>query len=92
MASELEDEKMIFNSLKRTNQKLAVNPNLSDHNKQVLEDFFKKSRSGGSGKAILRDYSSRFNKLADRIDFQLDNSEKSDLQEIYAQLNTVKLN
>ena len=88
MTTELEDEKMTFNSLKRTNQKLAVNPNLSDHNKQVLEDFFKKSRSGGSGKAILRDYSSRFNKLADHIDFQLDNPDKSDLQEIYAQLNT----
>jgi len=41
----MEDGKnMEFDSLKRTNQKLASNPELSDHNKQVLEDFFKKAR------------------------------------------------
>jgi integrase len=88
MTTTTDDTKMSFNSLQRTNQKLASNPNLSDHNKQVLEDFFKRCRSGGSGDAILRDYSSRFNKLADHIDFKLDNPSREDLQELYAKLNT----
>jgi len=84
----MEDGKnMEFDSLKRTNQKLASNPELSDHNKQVLEDFFKKARSGGSGKAILRDYSSRFNKLAEVIDFPLDQASKKDIERIYAMFN-----
>jgi integrase/recombinase XerD len=81
-------EKMAFNSLNRTNQKLAKNPELSEHNKQVLEDFFSACRSGGAGDAILRDYSSRFNKLAEHIDFSLDNPDKKDLREIYAKFNT----
>ena len=62
-------QKMTFQALKQTNQALYKNPNLSEHNKEVLEDFFRKARAGGGGKATLRDYSSRFNKLADHIDF-----------------------
>jgi len=41
--------KMTFNSLKRTNQKLESNPELSQHNKEVLDDFFSKCRSGEVG-------------------------------------------
>lgn len=82
---------MPFNSLQRTNQKLASNPELSRHNKQVLEDFFKRCRSGGCGDAILRDYSSRFNKLANHVDFKLDQASREDLQEIYAKLNSDKI-
>lgn len=78
---------MGFNSLEQTNQKLAQNPELSDHNKQVLEDFFRKIRSGGAGDAIVRDYSSRFNKLAEVVDFQLDNPTQRDLEEIVADFN-----
>lgn len=81
------ETKLKFNSLQRTNQKLSSNPELSEHNKQVLEDFFKKARSGGSGKAILQDYSSRFNKLAEVIDFKLDQASRQDIEEIYAQFN-----
>jgi site-specific recombinase XerD len=87
MSSTLDDTEMTFNSLQRTNKKLASNPELSEHNKEVLEDFFKKARSGGSGKAILRDYSSRFNKLAEVIDFKLDEASKEDIEEIYAKFN-----
>lgn len=54
---------MAFDSLGQTNWKLAQNPELSDHNKEVLDDFLRKVRSGGAGSATLRDYSSRFNKL-----------------------------
>jgi integrase len=78
---------MGFNSLKNTNQKLASNPELSDHNKQVLEDFFRKARSGGAGDATLRDYASRFNVLAKHIDFQLDNPSQKDLEELVAKFN-----
>ena len=78
---------MTFKTLERTNQKLASNPEISPHNKEILEDFFKKARSGGSGKAILRDYSSRFNKLGEIIDFKLDEASKQDIEEIYGMFN-----
>jgi hypothetical protein len=64
---------MGFNSLEQTNQKLATNPDLSEHNKEVLDDFFRKIRSGGAGDSTLQDYASRLNKLAEEIDFDLDN-------------------
>lgn len=70
--------KMAFDSLGQTNQKLAQNPELSDHNKQVLDDFFRKARSGGAGDATLRDYASRFNSIAEHIDFILDETDKTD--------------
>lgn len=79
---------MGFQSLEQTNQKLASNPDLSDHNKEVLEDFFRKARSGGAGDATLRDYASRFNKLAELIDFSLDNPSQQELEEIVAAFNT----
>lgn len=79
---------MAFNSLKQTNQKLHQNPDLSKHNKEVLQDFFRKARSGGAGNAILRDYASRFNKLAEEIDFELDDPDQRDLERIVAAFNT----
>jgi len=78
---------MTFKTLERTNQKLASNPEISEHNKEILEEFFKKARSGGSGKAILRDYSSRFNRLGEIIDFKLDEASKEEIEEIYGQFN-----
>lgn len=63
---------MKFDSLKQTHQELFQNPELSEHNKKVLNEFFRKQRSGGSGKATLSDYASRFNSLAPHIDFKLD--------------------
>jgi len=78
---------MTFQALKQTNQALYKNPNLSEHNKEVLEDFFRKARAGGGGKATLRDYSSRFNKLADHIDFQLDNPSQEDLELLTSKFN-----
>lgn len=81
------DDSMTFKTLERTNQKLASNPEISEHNKEILEEFFKKARSGGSGKAILRDYSSRFNRLGEIIDFKLDEASKEEIEEIYGQFN-----
>lgn len=82
---------MGFDSLKQTNTKLFQNPELSEHNKQVLEDFFRKARSGGAGNAILRDYASRFNKLAEEIDFELDKPEQKDLEKLVGDFNTDKI-
>jgi len=79
---------MAFDSLGQTNQKLAQNPDLSDHNKEVLEDFFRKARSGEAGSATLRDYSSRFNKLAEEMGFDLDNPSQRDLEELVSKFNT----
>lgn len=79
---------MGFESLQQTNQKLRQNPDLSDHNKEVLQDFFRKARSGGAGDAILRDYSSRFNKLAEVIDFKLYEPTQRDLERVVAAFNT----
>jgi len=80
-------QEMTFQALKQTNQALYKNPNLSDHNKKVLEDFFRKARAGGGGKATLRDYSSRFNKLADHIEFELDNPSQEDLELLTSKFN-----
>lgn len=82
---------MGFNSLQQTNQKLFQNPELSEHNKDVLEDFFRKARSGGAGNAILRDYASRFNKLAEEVDFQLDDPDQEDLERIVGDFNTDRI-
>jgi hypothetical protein len=82
---------MGFDSLKHTNTKLFQNPELSEHNKQVLEDFFRKARSGGAGNAILRDYASRLNKLAEEIDFELDKPDQKDLEKLVGDFNTDKI-
>jgi integrase len=82
---------MTFNALEQTNQKLSQNPDLSDHNKEVLDDFFRKARSGGAGDATLRDYSSRFNKLAEVVEFPLDNPDQEDLERLVNAFNTDKL-
>jgi len=67
---------MGFNAPEQTNKKLYKNENLSEHNKEVLQDFFRKARSGGAGDATLRDYASRFNKLAEHVDFEIDNPDQ----------------
>lgn len=79
---------MAFDSLKQTHEKLLKNPELSEHNKEVLNEFFRKIRSQAVGNATIRDYASRFNGLAPHIDFKLDNPDKKDLEGIIAALNT----
>lgn len=88
MSTKTEHGKMAFNALEQTNQKLFSNPELSKHNKEVLNEFFRKQRSsGGGGDSTLRDYASRFNSLAEHIDFELDQPEKRDLEDIIAKFN-----
>jgi hypothetical protein len=78
---------MTFQALRQTNSKLFQNPELSDHNKQVLEDFFRKARAGGGSKPTLSDYSSRFHKIIQHIDFQLDNPSQEDLELLVSKFN-----
>ena len=82
---------MTFQALKQTNSKLYQNPDISDHNKQVLEDFFRKARAGGGSKPTLRDYSSRFNKIVQHIDFKLDNPSQQDLELLISKFNQDKI-
>lgn len=79
--------KMTFQALKQTNQKLFKNPQLTEHNKQVLEDFFRKARAGGGSNPTLRDYSSRFNKIIEHVDFQLDQPSQEDLELLISKFN-----
>lgn len=83
--------KMGFEALEQTNQKLQSNPDLSRHNKEVLDEFFRKLKSQAVGEPTIRDYASRFNSLASHIDFKLDEPEKKDLESIIAALNTDKI-
>ncbi|MFB6216682.1 MAG: tyrosine-type recombinase/integrase [Candidatus Aenigmatarchaeota archaeon] len=54
----------------------------------MLNDFFRKARSGGDGDATLSDYASRFNKLAEVVDFPLDDPEQQDLERVVNAFNT----
>lgn len=78
---------MSFNALRQTNQKLSTNPELSEHNKEVLNEFFRKARSGGASDSTLRDYASRFNKLAEIVEFDLDKPSQRDLEEVVSAFN-----
>jgi integrase len=86
-----DSEKMTFNAVKQNHRKLAENPKISDHNKQVLNEFFRKMGSKGTGQTALKDYASRFNTLSRIIDFPLDQAEKEDIENIVNALNTNEL-
>lgn len=77
---------MSFQALKQTNQKLKQNPELTDHNKEVLNNFFRHKKTSVGG-AHLEDISSRFNALADHIDFPLDDPDKKDLEKLIGAIN-----
>jgi hypothetical protein len=66
------DQKMTFKALENTNQKFRKNPDISKHNKQVIEDFFRKAKAGGVKEVTLKDYASRINNISSHIDFKLD--------------------
>ncbi|MFB6199906.1 MAG: tyrosine-type recombinase/integrase [Candidatus Nanohaloarchaea archaeon] len=83
-----EAEKMPFQAVKQTNQKLHSNPELSKHNKEVLDEFFRTMQTRGTGESTLKDYASRFNSLAEYIDFKLDRADRRDLENIVAAFNT----
>ncbi|PSH02274.1 MAG: hypothetical protein BRC26_01390, partial [Nanohaloarchaea archaeon QH_8_44_6] len=86
-----EAENMTFNAVKQTNQKLHSNPEISDHNKQVLDEFFRTMQTRGTGESTLKDYASRFNSIAEHIDFKLDQAERRDIESIVAGFNTDRI-
>ncbi|MFB6100524.1 MAG: tyrosine-type recombinase/integrase [Candidatus Nanohalobium sp.] len=83
-----EAEKMPFQAVKQTNQKLHSNPEISEHNKEVLDEFFRTMQTRGTGESTLKDYASRFNSLSEYIDFELDEADRRDLENIIAGFNT----
>jgi len=89
--SSQDSENMTFNAVKQNHRKLAENPKISNHNKQVLDEFFRKMGSKGTGQTALKDYASRFNTLSRIIDFPLDQAEKEDIEKIVNALNTNEL-
>lgn len=82
---------MPFQAVKQTNQKLHSNPNLSEHNKEVLNEFFWNMRNRGTGESTLKDYASRFNSLAEHIEFKLDKPERRDIEKIINGFNTDRI-
>lgn len=84
-------ETMTFNAVKQNHQKLAENEKISDHNKHVLDEFFRKMGSKGTGQTTLKDYASRFNTLSEVIDFKLDQAQKRDIEKIVNSVNTDEL-
>ncbi|WP_414837418.1 hypothetical protein ACK3SF_04045 [Candidatus Nanosalina sp. VS9-1] len=83
-----EPDNMTFDSVEQNHRKLSENSKISNHNKQVLNEFFRKMGSKGTGQTALKDYASRFNRLAELIDFPLDQAEKKDIEGIVNALNT----
>jgi predicted RNA-binding Zn-ribbon protein involved in translation (DUF1610 family) len=78
---------MPYDSIRSFNENLAENPNLTDHNKEVLNAFFRKRKAAGTGPSTLGDYASRFNALAPYIDFKLDEAKVEDLEKIAGKIN-----
>ncbi|QGA80870.1 site-specific integrase [Candidatus Nanohalobium constans] len=74
-----------FEVLHRVNSELAKNPEISDHNKQILEDFFDEWIDRVESSTI-DDYSSQWNRIAEEIDFNLDEAEREDVKEIIKKL------
>jgi predicted RNA-binding Zn-ribbon protein involved in translation (DUF1610 family) len=79
--------KMPYKSIRHYNENLAENPNLSDHNKEVLDKFFQKMEGKEPGQSTLSDYASRFNALAPNIDFPLDNPTQDDIEILAGDIN-----
>jgi DNA-binding Lrp family transcriptional regulator/DNA-directed RNA polymerase subunit RPC12/RpoP len=74
-----------FEVLHKVNSELAKNPEISDHNKQILEDFFDEWIDRVESSTI-DDYSSQWNRIAEEIDFNLDEAEREDVKEIIKKL------
>jgi integrase len=78
-----------YSNIRKLNTKLAESENLSDHNKQLLERYFREALSSGSPKrTTLRDYASRWRKLGEVIDFKLDEATRDDLLNVMSDINT----
>lgn len=78
---------MPHKSIRRLNSKLAQNPQLSEHNKEVLNEFFAGLRSSKDSDSNKKTVSSGFSMIAGDIDFRLDEPEKSDIERIVGDLN-----
>lgn len=78
---------MTYNYLPHYSETLIQNPELSDHNKQVLDNFVEKMEGRGTKKSTIADYLSRFNTLAPQINFQLDEPTQSQITKLASDVN-----
>jgi hypothetical protein len=78
---------MPYNYLPDYNESLAENPEMSDHNKEVLDKFVQKMEGEGTKEGTINGYLSRFNTLAPKIDFKLDQATQDNLEILASHIN-----
>lgn len=82
---------MELKTVRKYNERLADTDNLSDHNKQVVNDFLRHMETKGISQADINSLSSRLSTLSRAIDFKMDEAEKDDIKKVVAALNTDEL-
>jgi predicted RNA-binding Zn-ribbon protein involved in translation (DUF1610 family) len=78
---------MPYNYLPHYSKKLVENPEISDHNKEVLDKFVQKMEGRGTKPGTINGYLSRFNTLAPKINFKLDEATQDDLEILASDIN-----
>ncbi len=66
--------------------KLAKTEKLSDHNKQVLDDFFDIWRDRVKNKSSCEDYANKWLNFSPEIDFKIDEATRDDIETLYKKL------
>jgi len=82
---------MELETVKKYNDNLAESEELSEHNKQVINDFLRHMETQGLSQADISGVSSRLSTLGRIIDFQMDQASRKDIKKIVAELNTDQL-
>ena len=75
-----------YENLEYIYPKLAENPELSDHNKKVLDDFFDKWRHKAKDSSN-EDFANKWNNFAPFIDFRLDEATRDDVEKLMKKLD-----
>lgn len=79
-----------YDNLDYVYPKLAENPDLSDHNKQVLDDFFDRWRSRAKSSSV-NDFANKWNNFAPFIDFKIDEPTREDIENLMKALDRDKI-
>lgn len=80
-----------YPSLYYVSPKLTKSEELSDHNKQVLEDFFDIWRDRVANKSTCEGYANKWLNFAPYIDFKIDEASREEMQELYKKLERGKI-
>lgn len=82
---------MELETVRKYNERLAETEELSDHNKQVFDDFLRHMETQGLSQADIKGVSSRLSTLGRIIDFRMDEASREDVKKLVAALNTDQL-